>query len=242
MCSRITIDFHRSPVASLFIALSDSVSPIQSCKKVMQHCLARSCNCISVSLGRCLTWALAPFVTALHPLPARHWNLTLPRYFESQPKSSLCAICVSWSQHCPVWHVQIHPITTARLSVNFKHRHLDENITGSVWCDPSNGCEVLCWFLMYSTWSFQAVACLAICWHNGSKIFKVSESHWHFRPKLWQAEEFKFGKKPSICGLLHFGGTSFESISTLNLDTIIICHTGSFMSFCNRLLMSLLNP
>eukprot|EP00435_Cladocopium_sp_Y103_P026779 s56_g6.t1 len=28
---------------------------------------------------------------------------------------------------------QIHPITTARLSVNFKHRHLDENITGSVW-------------------------------------------------------------------------------------------------------------
>ena len=29
---------------------------------------------------------------------------------------------------------QIHPITTARLFVTFKHRHLDENITGTVWC------------------------------------------------------------------------------------------------------------
>ena len=51
--------------------------------------------------------------------------------------------------------LQIHPITTARLSVNFKHRHLDENITGSVWCDLAEAtqqcrCELYAWVILHS--------------------------------------------------------------------------------------------
>ncbi|CAJ1461301.1 unnamed protein product [Effrenium voratum] len=57
-----------------------------------------------------------------------------------------CTLCDSQTPST----CQVHPITTARLSVNFKHRHLDENITGTVWCAPS----LLVWVLL-SPWSFR---------------------------------------------------------------------------------------
>ena len=107
------------------------------------------------------------------PSTCQAWIGTWPCCLDtlkSNENPHFSAIRVSWSQHCRVWHVQIHPITTARLSVNFKHRHLDENITGSVWCDPLNGCEVLWWFFndfwleVFSLWTCSCY------WHNDSKI------------------------------------------------------------------------
>lgn len=74
-------------------------------------------------------------------------------------------------------------------------------------------------FSMIFDLKFQSVACLAIYWHNDSKILlALSAQALARRVRVWKA------KQPSICGLLHFGGTSFESISTWILDTII-CQT-----------------
>ena len=115
----------------------------------MQQCLAHLLLYFLMS-GQMSDVGTCTLCDSSTPSTCQAWIGTWPCCLDtlkSNENPHFSAIRVSWSQHCRVWHVQIHPITTARLSVNFKHRHLDENITGSVWCDPLNGCEVLWWFL-----------------------------------------------------------------------------------------------
>lgn len=212
MGSRIAIDHHRSPVFTS--ALSDSVSPAKkSCSSVLQDLLVFPYLWADVWRGH------------LHPLwqlytlylPGMNWNLLnltlLPRYFEIQRKSPLfcntrilvstlpCLTRADTSDyHCAA-------LCELQTSSSRREHHGFRMVRSFEWLRST-----LMIFDVYDllTWSSSLWKCLAIY----RQIFKVTES-WHFRPKLWQAEGFlvwKEAKQPSICGLLHFGGTDYLKV------------------------------